>query len=237
MWTLAQQQLLSPLSPLRSVAPSSGDAEAGIGSLLVPLSLKERESDEDSDVKVVSSVGDAPRDRSPLNLSPQAPSDKDKSNSSSTDTSDVSSDSIEQSTSPSAVASENDRSNLEGDEEDEPESSNYRVTPEEPKKATDHLGVPAETKLIDGKLMSGGHGRQFLVEAGSSFSIPHEDEQVGTFGAEEVAVACGDLTLKSFIASHCLARKFEQTSGQEKESTSEVVCPCWRNASLNLRGS
>jgi hypothetical protein len=52
--------------PLRAAAPlGSGGGKTG-GPLLVPLSPKEKDSDDDSDIRVVSSVVDTPRDRSPL---------------------------------------------------------------------------------------------------------------------------------------------------------------------------
>jgi hypothetical protein len=51
--------------PLRSAAPSSGASEETGGPLLVPLSPKEKDIDEDSNVRIVSSVGQAPRSRSP----------------------------------------------------------------------------------------------------------------------------------------------------------------------------
>jgi hypothetical protein len=66
----------------------------------------------------------------------------------------------------------------EEEEEEEPDSSNYRVTPEEPQATAARLQIPPDAKLIGGKqirflgLMSGGHERKFLEEAGSSFAIP-----------------------------------------------------------------
>jgi hypothetical protein len=51
--------------PLRAAAPSGGGGENPSGPLLVPLSPKEKDSDEESDVRIVSSVGDAPRGQSP----------------------------------------------------------------------------------------------------------------------------------------------------------------------------
>jgi hypothetical protein len=70
--------------PLRSAAPSAGAERETTGPLLVPLSLKEKDSDDDSDVRIVSSVGDAPRRPSPVALGAEAPHDKDDSNSTST---------------------------------------------------------------------------------------------------------------------------------------------------------
>jgi hypothetical protein len=52
--------------PLRTVAPSVGGSGETSGPLLVLLSPKEKDIDDDSDVRVMSSVGDAPHDRSPL---------------------------------------------------------------------------------------------------------------------------------------------------------------------------
>jgi hypothetical protein len=67
----------------------------------------------------------------------------------------------------------------EAEEEEEPKSSNYRVTLEEPQAVAARLQILFKAKLIGGKqirflgLMSGGHERKFLEEAGSSFAIPH----------------------------------------------------------------
>jgi hypothetical protein len=47
--------------PLRAAAPSGGAGEETGGPLLVPLSPKEKHNDEDSDVRIVSSVGEASR--------------------------------------------------------------------------------------------------------------------------------------------------------------------------------
>jgi hypothetical protein len=211
--------------PLRSAAPpvqAGGDAG---GPLLVPLSPKEKDSDDDSDVRIVSSVGDAPRGHSPTTFGPEAPQDEDKSSSTSTSSSSSSSEGTEQSASPSATAAEKDDfvATAEEDEEEEPDSSSYRVTPEEPRAAAVRLQAPAEAKLIGGKkirflgLTSGGHERQFLEEAGASFSIPHEEEYFGKLSAAELTTACGDLSLKAFVASRCLARRLEQESREAKE--------------------
>jgi uncharacterized coiled-coil protein SlyX len=103
------------------------------------------------------------------------------------------------------------------------------VTPEEPRAAAVRLHVPAEAKLIGGKtirflgLTSGGHERQFLEEAGASFSIPHEEEYYGKLTAAELTTACGDLSLKAFIASRCLARRLEQESKETKERSVAAV--------------
>jgi hypothetical protein len=37
-----------------------------------------------------------------------------------------------------------------------------------------------------------------------SFAIPHEEEYFGKLSAAELTIACGDLSLKAFIASRCL---------------------------------
>jgi hypothetical protein len=203
--------------PLRLATPSAEAGRETTGPLLVPLSPQEKDSDDDSDVRIVSSVGDAPRRPSPIALGAEAPRDKDGSSSTSTSSSDTSSDGTEQSTSPSAPAAEKDDIVAEAgdDEDEEPQSSGYRVTPEEPRAATVRLQVPAEAKLIGGKtirflgLTSGGHERQFLEEAGASFAIPHEEEHFGKLTAAELTTACRDLSLKSFIASRCLARRLE----------------------------
>jgi hypothetical protein len=191
----------------------------------VPLSPKEKDSDDDSDVRIMSFVGDAPRGPSPVAFGPEARQDEGKSSSTSTSSSSSLSDGTEQSASPSATATEKDDfvAAAEEDEEEEPDSSNYRVTPEEPRAAAVRLQVPAEAKLIDGKkicfmgLTSGGHERQFLEEAGASFAIPHEKEYFGKLSAAELTTACRDLSLKAFVASRCLARRLEQESGEAKE--------------------
>jgi hypothetical protein len=216
--------------PLRSAAPSVGAGRETTGPLLVPLSPKEKDSDDDSDVRIVSSVGDAPRKPSPVAFGAEAPCDKEDSSSTSTSSSGSSSDGTEQSASPSAPATEKDDIVAEAgeDEEEEPESSSYRVTPEEPRAAAVRLQVPAEAKLIGGKtirflgLTSGGHERQFLEEAGESLAIPHEEEFFGKLSAAELTTACGDLSLKAFIASRCLARRLDQESREAKEESIAV---------------
>jgi chromosome segregation ATPase len=103
------------------------------------------------------------------------------------------------------------------------------VTPEEPRAAAVRLQVPAEAKLIGGKtirflgLTSGGHERQFLEEAGASFSIPHEEEYYGKLTSAELTTACGDLSLKAFIASRYLARRLEQESKETRERSVAAV--------------
>jgi hypothetical protein len=211
--------------PLRSAAPSAeAGGEAG-GPLLVPLSPKEKDSDDDSGVRIVSSVGDAPRGHSPTAFDPEAPQDEGKSSSTSTSSSISSSEGTEQSASPSATVAEKDdfAAAAEEDEEEEPDISSYRVTPEEPRATAVRLQVPVEAKLIGGKqihflgLTSGGHERKFLEEAGSSFAIPHEEEYFGKLSSTELTTACGDLSLKAFVASRCLARRLEQESKEAKE--------------------
>jgi hypothetical protein len=175
----------------------------------------------------MSSVGDAPRGPSPVAFGPEAPQDEDKSSSTSTISSSSSSDGTEQSASPSATAAKKNDfiAAAEEDEEEEPDSSGYRVTPEEPRAAAVRLQVPAEAKLIGGKkirflgLTSGGHERQFLEEAGASFAIPHEEEYFGKHSATELTTVCGDLSLKAFIASRCLAKRLEQESKEAKEES------------------
>jgi hypothetical protein len=213
--------------PLRSAAPSVGaDEEAG-GPLLVPLSPKEKDSDDDSDVRIVSYVGEAPRGRSPTAFGPEAARDDGKSSSASTSSSSSSSESTEQSASPSATSAEKDdfvaAAEEDEEEEEEPDSSNYCVTPEEPQVAAARLQVPTEAKLIGGKqirflgLTSGGHERKFLEEAVSSFAIRHEEEYFGNLSSVDLTTACGDLSLKAFVASRCLARRLEQESKKAKE--------------------
>jgi hypothetical protein len=89
--------------PLRSAAPSAGAGREAGGPLLVPLNLKEKDSDDDSDIRIMSSVGDAPRGPSPAAFGPEAPQDEDKSSFTSTSSSSFSSDGTEQSASPSAT--------------------------------------------------------------------------------------------------------------------------------------
>jgi hypothetical protein len=193
----------------------------------VPLSPNEKDSDSDSDVRIVSSVGEAPRGRSPTAFSPKAARDDGKSNSASTSSSSSSSESTKQSASPSATGTEKDdfviAAEEDEEEEEEPDNNNYRVTPEEPQAAAARLRVPAEAKLIGGKqirflgLTSSDHERKFLEEAGSSFAIPHEEEYFGNLSSTDLTTACGDLSLKAFIAFRCLARRLEQESKRAKE--------------------
>jgi hypothetical protein len=191
----------------------------------VPLSPKEKDSDDDSDVRIVSSVGDAPRGHSPTAFGPDAPQDEGKSSSTSISSSSSSSEGTDQSASPSATVAKKDDfvAAAEEDEEEEPDSSSYRVTLEEPRAAAVRFQVPAEAKLIGGKqirflgLTSGSHERKFLEEARSSFAIPHEEEYFGKLSFTELTTTCGDLSLKAFVASRCLARKLEQESKEAKE--------------------
>jgi hypothetical protein len=71
-------------------------------------------------------------------------------------------------------------------------------------------------------LTSGGHERRFLYEAGASFAIPHE-EYFGKLTAAELTTACGDLSLKAFIASRCLSRRLEQEGKEAKERSVAAV--------------
>jgi hypothetical protein len=126
--------------PLHSAAPSAEAGEEAGGPLLVPLSPKEN-SDDDSEVRIMSSVGDAPRGHSPTAFCPDAPQDEGKSSSTSTSSSSYSSKSTEQSASPSATVAEKVDfvATAEEDEEEEPDSSSYRVTLEEPRAAAVRL--------------------------------------------------------------------------------------------------
>jgi hypothetical protein len=213
--------------PLCAATPSAeADEETG-GPLLMPLSPKEKDSDDDSEVRIVSSVGEAPRDRSPAAFGAEAPRDEGKTSSASTSSSGSSSESTEQSASPSATGIEKDAlapaAEENEEEEEEPDSSNYRMTPEKPQAAAIRLQIPAEAKLIGGKqirflgLTSGGHERKFLEEAGSSFAFPHEEEHFGKLSSTDLTTACGDLSLKAFVASRCLTRRLEQESKKAKE--------------------
>jgi hypothetical protein len=71
--------------------------------------------------------------------------------------------------------------------------------------------------------MSGGHERKFLEEAGSSFAIPHEEEYFGGFSSADLITACGNLALKNFVASRCLARKLEREDKEAKDSLAAAV--------------
>jgi CHASE1-domain containing sensor protein len=71
--------------------------------------------------------------------------------------------------------------------------------------------------------MSGGHERKFLDEALSSFAIPHEEEYFSGFSSKDLVTACGDLALKGFIVSRCLARKLEREEKEAKDSSTAVV--------------
>jgi hypothetical protein len=156
--------------PLCAAAPSAGADEETGGPLLVPLSPKEKDSDEDSDIRIVSSVGEAPRDRSTTAFGAEAPRDEAKTSSASI-SSDSSSESTEQSASPSATGVEKDAlapaAEENEEEEEDLDSSNYRVTLEEPQAAVIRLQIPVEAKLIGGKqihflgLTSGGPSVNF----------------------------------------------------------------------------
>jgi hypothetical protein len=205
----------------------------------VPLSPKEK----DSDVRIVSSVGDAPRGHSPAAFNPEAPQDEGKSSSTSTSSSSSSSEGTEQSASPSATAAEKDDfvAAAKEDEEEEPDSSSYRVTPEEPRAADVRLQVPIEAKLIGRKqirflgLTSSGHECKFLEEAGSSFAIPHEEEYFGKLSSAGLTTTCGDLSLKAFVASRCLARRLEQ-EGKEAKELSAAATTSLQNRVAGLEG-
>jgi hypothetical protein len=62
--------------PLRSAAPSADAGEETCGPLLVPFSPKEKDNDDDSEVCIMSSVGEAPRGHSPTAFGPDAPRTK-----------------------------------------------------------------------------------------------------------------------------------------------------------------
>jgi hypothetical protein len=71
--------------------------------------------------------------------------------------------------------------------------------------------------------MSSGHERKFLEEAGSSFTIPREEEYFGNFSSADLITACGDLALKGFVASWCLVRKLEREDKEAKDSSATAV--------------
>jgi hypothetical protein len=74
----------------------------------LPPRPKEKDSDEESDVRIVSLVGEASRGRSPPPLGHEAPCDKGKSSSASTRSSSSSSETTGQSASTSATGAEKD---------------------------------------------------------------------------------------------------------------------------------
>jgi hypothetical protein len=102
--------------PFHTAAPS-GEAGGDVGGpLLVPLSPKEKDNDKESDVRIVSSVGEASRDRSPLPLGHEAHCDEGKSSSTSIGSSSSSSENTGQSASPSAKGAEKDDFVVEAEE-------------------------------------------------------------------------------------------------------------------------
>jgi hypothetical protein len=62
--------------PLRSAAPSVEVDEETCGPLLVPFSPKEKDSDDDNEVRIMCSVGEAPRGHSPTAFGPDTPKTK-----------------------------------------------------------------------------------------------------------------------------------------------------------------
>jgi hypothetical protein len=155
----------------------------------------------------------------------EAPCDEGKSSLASINSSSSSSEHTGQFSSPSAIGTEKDDFVAEAGEEEDPKSSNYRLTPEKPQATTARLQIPSKAKLIGGKqicflgLMSGGHERKFLEEAGSSFSILHKEEYFGDFSSADLITACGDLALKGSVVSRCLARKLEREDKEAKNSS------------------
>jgi hypothetical protein len=63
----------------------------------------------------------------------------------------------------------------------------------------------------------------FLEEVGLSFAIPHEEEYFGGFSSADLVTACGDLALKNFVASQCLARKLDREAKEAKELSAVVT--------------
>jgi hypothetical protein len=194
----------------------------------VPLSPKEKDNDEESDIRIMSSVGDAPHGRSPPPLDEEASCDEGRTSSASTSSSSSSSENTSESASPSATGGEKDCFSAEveeeeAEEEEDPDSSNCRVTPEDPQATTFRLQILTETTQIGEKqirflgLMCGRHERKFLEEAGSSFAIPHEEEYFSSFSSKDLITTCGDLALKNFVASCCLARTLEREDKEAKE--------------------
>jgi hypothetical protein len=215
--------------PLRAAAPSGGVGGDVGGPVLVSLSPKEKDNDKVSDVHIMSLVGEASHGRSPLPLGHEAPCDEGKSSSASISSSSSSSGNTGQSASPSATDAEKYDFFAEAKEEEDSESSNYRVMPEEPQAVAAHLQIPSKAKLIGGKqirflgLMSGGHERKFLEEDRSSFSIPHEEEYFSGFSSADLITAYGDLALKNFVSSWCLARKLEREEKEMNDSSAAAV--------------
>jgi hypothetical protein len=71
MWVLLRRTAwLGPLEPL-----VEDDEKIG-GPLLVPLSPKEKDSDDDSEVRIMSYVSEAPRGHNPTAFGPDAPKTK-----------------------------------------------------------------------------------------------------------------------------------------------------------------
>jgi hypothetical protein len=208
--------------PLRVAAPSAGGGGETGSPLLVLLSPKEKDSDDESDVRVVSSVGDAPRDRSLPTLGHEGPCDEGKSSSASSGSSSSSTENTDQSASPSATGAEKDDFVAEAEEEEEPESSKYHVMPEEPQAAAARLQIPPKVKLIVEKqirflgLMSGGHERRFLEEARSSFAIPHEEEYFSGFSSED----------RSKTEAGCSSRR--RMVQKHRRPPSNRFAPMWR---------
>jgi hypothetical protein len=190
---------------------------------------KKKDNDVESIVRIVSLVGEASRGLSPPPFGHEAPCDEGKSSSASISSSSSSSENTGLSASPSTTGAEKYDFVTEAEEEEDPKSSNYRVTPEEPQAATARLQIPSKAKLIGGKqirflgLMSSGHECKFLEQAGSSFAIPHEEEYINGFSLAELITACGDFTLKNFVASWCLARKLEREDKETKDSSAAAV--------------
>jgi hypothetical protein len=76
------------------------------------------------------------------------------------------------------------------------------------------------------------HECKFLEEAGSSCTIPHE-EYFSNFSSDDLATACGDLVLKGFIATWCLAQKLEREQ-QEAVDSSAVATACLKTRVTEL---
>jgi hypothetical protein len=214
--------------PLRSAAPLGGAGEETGGPLLVPLSPKAKDNDEDSDVHIVSSIGEASRGRSPPAFGHKAPHDEGKSSSTSTSSSSSSSENTRQSASPPATGAKKDdfvAATEEDEEEEEPESSNYRVTLEEPQATASRLQIPGERRPQP----------KFLEEVGSSFTIPHEEEYFRNLSSTDLITACGDLSLKASVASRCLAQRLER-EGKETKELSVAAATSLQNRVAELEG-
>lgn len=74
-----------------------------------------------------------------------------------------------------------------------------------------------------GGLLSGGHERKFLSEAGNTFSLSHEEERFSQLGTEAMFEACEDLALKIFIALTSRLAALEQELASKKAQATALA--------------